>query len=71
MGEGVVSPMADMANTIKPLQDALVSSITPTQIVGVLAAMVGVGMTFVLMWFGVRKLISIFRKAVTKGKISV
>ena len=30
-----------------------------------------VGMTFVLMWFGVRKLVSIFRKAVTKGKISV
>ena len=45
--------MADMANTIQPLQDALVASITPGQIVGVLAAMVGVGMTFVLMWFGV------------------
>lgn len=63
--------MADMANTIKPLQDALTSSITPAQLVTVLAAIVGVGMTFVLMWFGVRKLISIFRKAVTKGKISV
>lgn len=63
--------MADMANTIEPLRTALVSSITPGQIVAVLAAMVGVGMTFVLMWFGVRKLISIFRKAVTKGKISV
>lgn len=69
--EGGVSAMADMANTIKPLQDALVGSITPAQIVAVLAAMVGVGMAFVLMWFGVRKLISIFRKAVTKGKISV
>lgn len=63
--------MGDMANTVAPLQEALVSSITPAQIVAVLAAMVGVGMTFVLMWFGVRKLISIFRKAVTKGKISV
>lgn len=71
MGEEVVSPMGDMANTIKPLQDALTTSITPAQIVTVLAAIVGVGMTFVLMWFGVRKLISIFRKAVTKGKISV
>lgn len=69
--EGGVSVMADMANTIKPLQDALVASITPGQIVAVLAAMVGVGMTFVLMWFGVRKLVSIFKKAVTKGKISV
>lgn len=69
--EGGVSVMADMANTIAPLKEALVSSITPGQIVAVLAAMVGVGMTFVLMWFGVRKLISIFKKAVTKGKISV
>lgn len=63
--------MADMANTIEPLKTALVASITPGQIVAVLAGMIGVGMTFVLMWFGVRKLISIFKKAVTKGKISV
>lgn len=63
--------MADMANVLEPLQTALVSSITPAQIITVLAAMIGVGMTFVLMWFGVRKLVSIFKKAVTKGKISV
>ncbi len=63
--------MADMANTLAPLQDALSASITPAQIVAVLAGMIGIGMTFVLMWFGVRKLVSIFRKAVTKGKISV
>ena len=69
--EGGVDVMADMANTIAPLQEALVSSITPAQIVTVLAGIIGVGMTFVLMWFGVRKLISLFRKAVTKGKISV
>lgn len=69
--EGGGNVMANMAETIEPLQTALVASITPAQIVAVLAAMVGVGMTFVLMWFGVRKLISIFRKAVTKGKISV
>lgn len=71
MGEEVVDTMADMATTIKPLQDALTGSITPAQIVTVLAGIIGVGMAFVLMWFGVRKLISIFRKAVTKGKISV
>ena len=69
--EGGVDVMTDMANTIAPLQEALVSSITPAQIVAVLAGIIGVGMTFVLMWFGVRKLISIFKKAVTKGKISV
>lgn len=69
--EGGVDVMTEMANTIAPLQEALVSSITPAQIVAVLAGIIGVGMTFVLMWFGVRKLISIFKKAVTKGKISV
>lgn len=63
--------MENIATTLEPLQTALVASITPAQIVTVLAAIIGVGMTFVLMWFGVRKLVSIFRKAVTKGKISV
>lgn len=67
--EGGVS-MANMTEVIQPLSDALIASITPAQIVTVLAGIIGVGMTFVLMWFGVRKLISIFRKAVTKGKIS-
>lgn len=60
----------ELASVIEPLKTALVASITPGQIVTILASIIGVGMTFVLMWFGVRKLISIFRKAVTKGKIS-
>ena len=60
-----------MANTIEPLMTALTNSITPVQIIAVLASIIGVGMTFVLMWFGARKLVSIFKKAVTKGKISV
>jgi hypothetical protein len=70
MGEGE-TVVETMTTTLEPLKTALTSSITPAQIVAVLAGMIGVGMTFVLMWFGVRKLISIFRKAVTKGKISV
>lgn len=56
---------------LSAISTALTSSITPAQIVAMLASIIGVGMTFVLMWFGVRKLVSIFRKAVTKGKISV
>lgn len=62
--------VTDLATVLEPLKTALVASITPAQLVGILASIIGVGMTFVLMWFGVRKLISIFRKAVTKGKIS-
>ena len=59
-----------ITEVVQPLKEALVASITPAQLVSVLAGIIGVGMTFVLMWFGVRKLISIFKKAVTKGKIS-
>ena len=53
------------------ISSALTTAVTPAQIITIIASIIGVGMTFVLMWFGVRKLVSIFRKAVTKGKISV
>ena len=59
----------NVAAVIKPLSDALVASITPAQLVAILASIVGVGMAFVLMWFGARKLKQIFTNAVTKGKI--
>lgn len=58
-----------IAEVIAPLSTALTSSITPAEIVAVLASIIGVGMAFVLMWFGVRKLKTIFTNAVTKGKI--
>lgn len=64
-------PMETMASTLEPLITALTGSITPGQIVAVLAAIVGVGMTFVLMWFGARKLKSIFTSAVMRGKIKI
>ena len=35
--------------------EALTSTITPAQVLTVLAAVVGVGMIFFLMWLGVRK----------------
>lgn len=65
-----MSNAADLATVLEPLKTSLVASITPAQLVGILASIIGVGMTFVLMWFGVRKLISIFRNAVTSGHIS-
>lgn len=60
---------SNVATVIEPLKTALVASITPQQLIAILAAIVGVGMTFVLMWFGARKLKQIFTSAVTKGKI--
>ena len=70
MREEVINAMTDMTNTLAPLQTALTSSITPGQIVAVLAGIIGVGMTFVLMWFGAKKLIYVFRNAVFWGTIS-
>ena len=61
---------SSIVEVIEPLKTAVVGSITPAQLIAILAAIVGVGMTFVLMWFGARKLKQIFVSAVTKGKIS-
>ena len=53
------------------LTTALQSAITPAQLIAVLASVVGVGITFVLMWFGVRKLIKGFTSALERGKLRV
>lgn len=50
---------------------ALTSSITPVQILGILAQVVGVGMTFFLMWLGIRKAIRTFTSAVASGRIKI
>lgn len=63
------SAMDSMANTIAPLATAITESITPGDLIGVLASIIGIGMAFVLMWFGARKIKQIFTNAVTKGKI--
>ncbi len=54
---------------LSPFIDKLTGSITPAQILTILGSVIGIGMTFVLMWFGVGKAISIFRDAATKGKM--
>ncbi len=56
---------------VQPLITALTSAITPEQLIAVLASIVGVGMGFVLMWFGVRKAIGAFTAAVFGGRIQV
>lgn len=50
---------------------ALKSSITTTQVLTVLAAVVGIGMGFFLMWLGVRKATRAFTSAVATGKIRI
>lgn len=50
---------------------ALTGSITVAQVLGVLASVVGVGMTFFLMWLGVRKATHAFTSAVSNGRIRI
>lgn len=50
---------------------ALTSAITTTQLLAVLSSIVGVGISFVLMWFGVRKAVSAFTAAVFGGRIRI
>ena len=50
---------------------ALTGSITPAQVLTILAAVIGVGMTFFLMWLGVKKAVRSFTTAVSTGRIRI
>ena len=50
---------------------ALTATITPAQVLTVLASVVGVGMVFFLMWLGVRKATRGFTTAVATGRIRI
>lgn len=53
------------------LISAFQTAITPAQLLTILGSVIGVGMLFVLMWFGVRKLTKIFTTALERGKLRV
>lgn len=61
--------MADL--DFSPVITALTSAVTPTQIITLLASIIAFGIPFVFMWFGVRKVIKIFKSAVMRGNITV
>ncbi len=68
IGEGETTATAiDFSSFIS----ALTSSITAAQVLQVLAAVVGVGMTFFLMWLGVKKAVRSFTTAVSSGRIRI
>lgn len=62
---------ADVVDTIdfSGYITALTGTITVSQVLVVLAAVVGVGMSFFLMWLGVRKATGSFTTAVATGRI--
>lgn len=67
--EGAVTGMS--ALDFSPIITALTSAVTPANIIGLVASIVAFGIPFVFMWFGMRKVIKIFRSAVMGGKITV
>ena len=65
LAEGEVASAVDLSGFVT----ALTSSITTTQVLTVLASVVGIGMAFFLMWLGVRKAVKAFTSAVASGRI--
>lgn len=70
--EPVVEGGITMANLdFSPVVNALTNAVTPTQIITLLAGIIACGIVYVFMWFGIRKVIKIFRSAVMGGRITV
>ena len=65
LGDAVAAP--DLSSFIT----ALTGAITPAQVLTVLASIVGVGMTFFLMWLGVKKAVRSFTSAVATGRLRI
>lgn len=60
-----------MVSEISGVLTAVTSSITVANVVLLLASAIGAGITFVLAWFGIRKLIQVIMSAFRNGKLSV
>ena len=67
--EGTATGLASL--DFSPVITALTSSVTPANIITLLASVFAFGIPFVFMWFGIRKVIKIFRNAVMGGSIVV
>lgn len=54
-----------------PITEAVTSLITPTDIIIVIAGVIGAGMGFILAWFGIRKVVNALRNAILRGRLKV
>ena len=69
--ENTVGGSAMAILDFSPVITALTDAVTPAQIITLLASVIAFGIPFVVMWFGIRKVIKIFRSAVMVGRITV
>lgn len=67
----LLSEAAAITVDFSPYTTALTSSISPADLIAVLASVVGVGMAFFLAWLGVRKATNTFATAVSTGRIRI
>ena len=67
--EGSVTGMSSL--DFSPVITALTSAVTPANIISLVGSIVAFGIPFVFMWFGMRKVVKIFRSAVMGGRITV
>lgn len=71
---GIVQLMAETGTNaidFTGFLSALTNAITTSQVLAVLASVIGVGMAFFLMWLGVRKATRAFTSAVSSGRIRI
>ena len=59
------------ADTIMSILDAITAQFSLSQIVAMIAGILGVSMAFVFLWWGVRKGASVVFRAVKSGKFSI
>ena len=59
------------SDTIMDIMSAITSTFSVTQIVGMIAGILGVSMSFVFLWWGVKKGSKVVIRAVKSGKFSI
>lgn len=56
---------------ISAFTSALTGAVSVGDVVTLLASIVGIGFSFILAWWGIRKAYRMFTSALTKGKASI
>lgn len=65
------APTTVDTSTIMDILSAITNTFSVSQIVAMIAGVLGVGMTFVFLWWGVRKGAKVVFRAVKSGKFSI
>ena len=64
------TPNADYNTVVKPIFDNILKQLSVSNIVSLLAAVIGAGIVFVFLWWAIRKGIKILMSAIRKGRVS-